>query len=59
MNRVRRDDAGQVALIVVLIILILLFGGVGLAVDGLRLLLLVALVLIVVAAFTGYRGRGL
>ena len=44
-------------LVVLLLILALLFGGVGLAVEGLKWLLIVALVLFVVSFFTGYRGR--
>jgi len=44
---------------VLLIILVaLLLGGVGLAVEALRWLLIIALVLFVVGLFTGYRGRG-
>jgi hypothetical protein len=43
--------------VVLLIILALLLGGVGLAVEALRWLLIVALVLFVVSFFTGYRGR--
>jgi uncharacterized membrane protein YtjA (UPF0391 family) len=35
----------------------LLLGGVGLAVEALRWLLIIALVLFVVSFFTGYRGR--
>lgn len=45
-------------LVIVLLILALLFGGVGIAVQGLKWLLIIALVLLVVGAFTGYRGRG-
>jgi hypothetical membrane protein len=44
-------------LVVLLLILALLFGGVGLFVEGLKWLLIVALVLFVVSFFTGYRGR--
>ncbi|HEX7165482.1 MAG TPA: hypothetical protein VF230_00745 [Acidimicrobiales bacterium] len=44
-------------LVVLLLILALLFGGVGLAVEGLKWLLIVALVLFVVSFFTGFRGR--
>jgi hypothetical protein len=43
--------------VVLLIILALLLGGVGLAVEALRWLLIIALVLFVVSFFTGYRGR--
>jgi hypothetical protein len=41
-----------------LLLLALLVGGAGLFVEGLKWLLIVALVLIVVSALTGYRGRG-
>jgi hypothetical protein len=44
-------------LVAVLLILALLFGGVGLFVEGLKWLLIVALVLFVISAFTGFRGR--
>ena len=43
--------------VVLLLILALLLGGVGLAVEALRWLLIVALVLFVVSFFTGTRGR--
>ncbi len=45
------------ALVVLLLVLALLFGGVGLFVEGLKWLLIVALVLLVVGMLTGYRGR--
>ena len=44
-------------LVLLLLLLALLFGGVGLAVEGLKWLLIVALVLLVASFFTGYRGR--
>jgi hypothetical protein len=44
-------------LVVVLLILALLLGGVGLAVESLKWLLVVALVLLVVSALTHFRGR--
>ena len=44
-------------LVLLLLLLALLFGGVGLAVEGLKWLLIVALVLLVVSFFTGFRGR--
>jgi hypothetical protein len=44
-------------LVALLLILALLFGGVGLAVEGLKWLLIIALVLLVASFFTGYRGR--
>lgn len=43
-------------LIVLLLLLALIFGGVGLFVTGLKWLLIVALVLVIVSLFTGYRG---
>ena len=43
--------------VVLLLLLALLFGGVGLFVEGLKWLLIIALVLLVVSFFTGYRGR--
>jgi hypothetical protein len=46
------------ALVVVLLLLALVFGGVGLFVEGLKWLLIIALVLIVLSALSGYRGRG-
>lgn len=44
-------------LVVLLLLFALLFGGVGLAVEGLKWLLVIALVLFVASFFTGYRGR--
>ncbi len=46
------------AAVAVLIVLALLFGGVGLLMEGLRWALIIALVLLVAGAVTGYRGRG-
>ncbi len=46
-------------LAIVLIILALLLGGVGLAVEALRWVLIIALVLFVVGALQGRRGRAL
>lgn len=43
--------------VVVLLVLALLFGGVGLFVEGLKWALIVALVLVVVGAMTGRRAR--
>ena len=45
-------------LVVLLLLLALLFGGLGLFVEGLKWALIIALVLLIVGAFTGYRGRG-
>ena len=44
-------------LVLLLLILALLFGGVGLFVEGLKWVLIIALVLLLLSAFTGYRGR--
>jgi hypothetical protein len=45
-------------LVFVLLLLALLFGGIGLFVEGLKWVLIIALVLLVVGAFSGYRTRG-
>lgn len=42
---------------VLILILALLLGGVGLFVEALRWVLIIAVVLLLVGAFTGYRGR--
>jgi hypothetical protein len=44
-------------LVVLLLLLALLFGGLGLFVEGLKWLLIIGLVLLVIGAVTGYRGR--
>src|SRR4051794_9329593 len=44
-------------LVVLLLILALLFGGAGLFIEGLKWLLIIALVLFVASFFTVYRGR--
>jgi hypothetical protein len=44
-------------LVVLLLLLALLFGGLGLFVEGLKWALIIALVLLVVGAITGARGR--
>jgi hypothetical protein len=46
-----------VGLVVVILLLALLLGGVGLFVEGLKWLLIIALVLFVVGALTGARSR--
>ena len=45
-------------LVVVLLLLALLFGGVGLFAEGLKWALIIALVLLVVSAFSGFSARG-
>lgn len=42
---------------VLLLILALVVGGVGLFVEALRWVLIIALVLLILGAVTGYRGR--
>lgn len=44
-----------IALLILLLALVL--GGVGLFVEALRWVLIIAVVLLIVGAFTGYRGR--
>lgn len=44
-------------LVLLLLLLALLFGGLGLFVEGLKWALVIALVLLVVGALSGYRGR--
>lgn len=44
-----------IALLILLLALVI--GGVGLFVEALRWVLIIALVLLIVGAFTGYRGR--
>ncbi len=46
-----------VALVLILIVLALIFGGIGLLVEGLLWLLVISLVLIVVGGVLGFRGR--
>ncbi len=45
------------AVVVVLLLLALVFGGVGLFVEGLKWALIVALVLILISAISGFSGR--
>lgn len=52
---VEHGYAWSMGLVVLLLILALLFGGVGLFVTGLKWLLIVALVLLVLSAFSGFR----
>lgn len=44
-------------IVLLLLILALLFGGVGLFVEGLKWLLIIAVVLLIAGAITGSRGR--
>ena len=43
--------------VLLLVLLALLLGGIGLAIEALKWLLVIALVLLVVGAFSGYRVR--
>ncbi len=43
--------------VVALLVLALLFGGVGLFVEGLKWALVIALALLILGAAAGYRGR--
>lgn len=45
------------SLVILLLLLALVFGGLGLFVEGLKWALIIALVLFVLSAFTGFRGR--
>ena len=45
-------------IVIILIILALIFGGIGLLVEGLFWLLIISLVLLVAGAVTGSRARG-
>jgi hypothetical protein len=47
-----------VGIIILLVILALIFGGIGLLVEGLMWLLIISLVLFVVGGVLGTRGRG-
>lgn len=44
-------------LVVALLLLALLFGGFGFFVEGLKWLLIIAIVFFIASVFTGYRGR--
>lgn len=46
------------ALVVFLLLLALVFGGAGLFIAGLKWLLIIALILLVASALTGYNNRG-
>ena len=45
------------ATVAILIVLALLFGGVGLLIEGLRWALIIGVALLLLGAFTGLRGR--
>jgi hypothetical protein len=48
---------GDMGLVIALVLLALLLGGVGLAVEALRWLLIIALVLFVISAISGFSSR--
>ncbi|MEX0659956.1 MAG: hypothetical protein WD080_12560 [Egibacteraceae bacterium] len=45
-------------IVIALVLLALIFGGIGLLVEGLLWLLVIAAVLVVLGAVFGFRGRG-
>lgn len=45
-------------LVIALVLLALILGGVGLAVEALQWLLIIAVILFIVSAVAGFRGRG-
>ena len=51
----RKEASVGTALLILLLALVL--GGVGLFVEALRWVLIIAVVLLLISAFTGYRGR--
>ena len=44
-------------IVVLLLVLALLFGGVGFFIEGLKWVLIIAIALLLIGAFTGYRSR--
>lgn len=45
-------------IVVLLLILALIFGGIGLFIEALQWVLIIALILLVAGAVLGFRGRG-
>ncbi|MGI8683629.1 MAG: hydrophobic protein [Acidimicrobiales bacterium] len=45
------------SVVLLLLLLALLFGGLGLFIEGLKWVLIIALALVIVGALTGYRSR--
>lgn len=56
-GRGKTDKEENVGIAILLLILALIIGGVGLFVEALQWLLIIALVLLVIGAITGARGR--
>ncbi len=54
-----QEKGSAMGLVLLLLLLALLFGGLGLFVEGLKWALIIALVLVVASLLTGYRGRRL
>ncbi len=52
------EEDTDMGLVILLLVLALIFGGVGLFVEGLKWALIVALVLLVISAFSGFSRRG-
>ncbi|MEA3018625.1 MAG: hypothetical protein QOI47_149 [Actinomycetota bacterium] len=50
-------NTGRMQLVLILLLLALLFGGVGLFVEGLKWALIIALALVIAGAISGTRGR--
>jgi hypothetical protein len=50
-------EVSKMGMAIALVLLALLLGGVGLAVEALRWVLIIALVLFVLSAISGFRGR--
>jgi len=57
IRRVKVGKAQGMSLLVILLVLALIFGGVGLFVSAAKWALIIALVLLVAALFSGYNGR--
>ena len=58
MRRDAQGYVGRMGIVIALLLLALIFGGIGLLVEGLFWLLIIALVLVVAGAVFGFRGRG-
>lgn len=51
------NQENNMGVVAILLLLALLFGGMGLFVEGLKWALIIGLVLLVAGAFTGFRSR--
>jgi hypothetical protein len=52
------DNGSHMPLIILLIVLALIFGGIGLLIEGLMWLLIISLALVIAGGVLGVRGRG-